>query len=84
MAPKLELRICGDFAKPAGEVRFLNLYSNNIEVKDYYLGSAALKKSRHTIRFEQAGQDLRSSGNLLGFDSFRLMQRWNKKRASLR
>ena len=73
-----------DFAKPAGEARILNLYSQNVEVKDYYLGSATLKKGRHTIRFEQAGQDLRSSGNLLGFDSFRLMQRWNKKRASLR
>jgi hypothetical protein len=53
-------------------------------VKDYYIGSAALKKGKHTIRFEQVGKDPFSKGNSLGFDSFRLMQRWNKKRPSLK
>ncbi len=52
-------------------------------VKDYYIGSRTLKKGKHTIRFEQVGRDPYSKGNRLGFDSFRLMQRWNKKRPSL-
>lgn len=52
-------------------------------VKDYYLGSATLKRGKHTIRFEQVGKDPYSDGNALGFDSFRLMQRWNKKRPTL-
>jgi hypothetical protein len=38
---------------------------------------------KHTIRFEQVGQNANSTGNLLGFDSFRLMKRWDKKRESL-
>jgi len=52
-------------------------------VKDYYLGSTTLQKGKHTIRFEQVGKDPYSTGNKLGFDSFRLRERWNKKRSSL-
>jgi hypothetical protein len=59
------------------------LYSQSLNVYDYYLGSAKLKRGRHIIRFEQTGKDANSSGNALGFDSFRLMERWNKKRVSL-
>lgn len=51
--------------------------------EEYYLGSATLKKGKHTIRFRQIGRDPYSMGNSLGFDSFRLMKRWNKKRPSL-
>jgi len=63
---------------------FIDLYSKDIIVKDYYLGSTTLKKGKHTVRFEQAGKNDNSSGNYLGFDSFRLRERWMKKRASLR
>lgn len=73
-----------DFERPAEDIRILYLYSPTIEVRDYYLGSASMKPGKHTIRFEQAGRDTNSTGNLLGFDSFRLMERWNKKRASLK
>lgn len=52
-------------------------------VRDYYLGSLNLTKGKHTIRLVQVGKDPYSSGNCLGFDSFRLMKRWNKKRPSL-
>ena len=69
--------------KPSADIRILDLYSKNTEVNDYYLGSSVLKKGKHTIRFEQVGQNGNSTGNYLGFDSFRLMKRWNKKRASL-
>lgn len=66
------------------EPRILDLYAKDLEIKSYYLGSATLKKGKHTIRFEQVGKNSLSTGNALGFDSFRLMQRWLKKRPSLR
>lgn len=66
------------------DTRVLDLYSKTLEVRDYYLGSASLKKGKHTIRFEQVGRNANSTGNALGFDSFRLMDRWNKKRVSLK
>jgi hypothetical protein len=72
-----------DFYDPKEEVKILDLYSPQLEVRDYYLGSSTLKKGKHTIRFEQAGENPSSLGNALGFDSFRLMKRWNKKRVSL-
>jgi hypothetical protein len=72
-----------DFYDPKAEVKILDLYSKNLEVRDYYLGSTAFSAGKHTIRFEQTGKDVNSPGNSLGFDSFRLMERWNKKRASL-
>jgi hypothetical protein len=72
-----------DFNDPKIEPRILDLYADNLDVYEYYLGSAALKPGKHTIRFEQAGRDYRSSGSAIGFDSFRLMQRWHKKRPSL-
>ncbi|MCX6225609.1 MAG: hypothetical protein NTV01_12805 [Bacteroidia bacterium] len=80
---RVPMTIDFDFADPKLEVRVLDLYSEKLDVYDYYLGSAALKKGMHTIRFEQVGKDANSSGNSLGFDSFRLMTRWNKKRVSL-
>ena len=73
-----------DFNTPAETVKILDFYSENTIVKDYYLGSTTLKKGKHTIRFELAGQNNNSSGKSLGFDSFRLRERWMKKRVSLR
>jgi hypothetical protein len=80
---RVPMTIDFDFYNPKEDVKILDLYSKNLEVRSHYLGSAILKKGKHTIRFEQAGQDANSLGNALGFDSFRLMNRWNKKRASL-
>jgi len=67
----------------AGETTPGSIIPAVVSVDDHYLGSAALKKGKHTIRFEQVGKDPESLGNGLGFDSFRLMKRWNKKRPSL-
>jgi hypothetical protein len=80
---RVPMTIDFDFYDPKEEVKILDLYSKQLEVQDHYLGSAKLKKGKHTIRFEQVGQDANSSGNALGFDSFRLMKRWNKKRTSM-
>ncbi|HAZ03405.1 MAG: hypothetical protein A2W90_00105 [Bacteroidetes bacterium GWF2_42_66] len=82
--PRVPMTIDFNVGGAKEEPRELNLYSKMLTVYDYYLGSAALKKGKHTIRFEQVGKDPNSTGNSLGFDSFRLMKRWNKKRASLR
>ena len=73
-----------DFNAPSQNIKRVDLYSPDIEVKDYYLGSTILKAGKHTIRFESAGKNDNSKGNYLGFDSFRLRERWDKKRASLR
>jgi hypothetical protein len=81
--PDVPMTIDMDFNAPSQTIKAIDFYSKNIIVKDYYLGSTTLKKGKHTIRFEQAGQNDNSAGNYLGFDSFRLRERWNKKRASL-
>lgn len=80
---RIPMTIDFDFNDPKMEARILELYSNSLRVYDYYLGSVKLAKGKHTIRFEQVGKNVNSSGNALGFDSFRLMKRWNKKRESL-
>jgi hypothetical protein len=82
--PNVPMTIDMDFNAPAKDLKILDLYSKTIEVKDNYLGSTTLKKGRHTIRFELIGKNNNSSGKSLGLDSFRLRERWNKKRASLR
>ncbi|MDR1722830.1 MAG: DUF2961 domain-containing protein [Tannerella sp.] len=82
--PRVPMTIDINFANPADEPRILDLYAPAVEVNSYYLGSTALKKGKHTIRFEQAGRNSNSTGNLLGFDSFRQMKRWNKKRPLLK
>lgn len=61
-----------------------DLYAPGVEVRDLYLGSYTLSPGSHTLRFEGAGRNPFSTGNLLGFDSVRLRQRWHKKRESLR
>ena len=80
---RVPMTIDFDFNDPKVEARVINLYAPALNVNEYYLGSTALKPGKHTIRFEQNGADPRSAGNLLGFDSFRLMKRWDKKRVSL-
>jgi len=80
---RVPMTIDFDFYDPKEEAKVMELYSKNLNVRDYYLGSTMLKKGKHTIRFEQVGKDANSLGNSLGFDSFRLRERWNKKRASL-
>jgi hypothetical protein len=82
--PDVPMTIDMDFNAPAKSLKTLDLYSKNLDVRDYYLGSTTLKKGKHTIRFELTGKNSNSSGNSLGFDSFRLRERWLKKRASLR
>ena len=69
---RVPMTIDFDFNDPSKDVRILNLYSKILKDKDYYLGSAALKKGKHTIRFEQVGKDANSMSNALGFNSFRL------------
>lgn len=82
--PNVPMTIDMDFNAPSENVNIFDLYSENLLVKDYYLGSTTLKEGKHTIRFEATGKNDNSTGNYLGFDSFRLRERWNKKRASLR
>ena len=81
---RVPMTIDFDFDDPKAEPRILNFYSEKLDVYDYYLGSTTFKPGKHTIRFEQFGADARSTGNSLGFDSFRLMKRWDKKRAPLK
>lgn len=82
--PNVPMTIDMDFNAPAQNIKKLDLYSRDTDVKDYYLGSTVLKAGKHTIRFESVGKNDNSAANYLGFDSFRLRERWNKKRASLK
>ena len=81
--PNVPMTIDMDFNAPSEKAKIIDLYSKDLIVKDYYLGSTTLKQGKHTIRFESAGRNNNSSGMSLGFDSFRLMERWHKKRALL-
>ena len=82
--PEVPMTTDIDFNKPAQKTKVIDLYSKSLEVKDFYLGSTILKKGAHSVRFELVGRNDGSSGRMLGFDSFRLRERWNKKRVSLR
>lgn len=62
----------------------MDFYDEGIEVKDYYLGSYVLAPGKHTFRFACVGKNPFSKGKLLGLDSVRLRERWQKKRKSLR
>ena len=65
-------------------LRSLDFFSENIDVKDIYIGSLLLTKGKHTLRLESVGKNPYSKGMLLGLDSVRLRERWNKKRVLLR
>jgi len=62
----------------------MDFYDEHILVKDNYLGSYILPTGKHTIAFECVGKNHFSEGKLLGIDSVRLRERWQKKRKSLR
>lgn len=64
-------------------LKSVDFYSKSLEVKDIYVGSLLLTEGKHTLRFESLGKSPYSQGMLLGLDSARLRQRWNKKRALL-
>jgi hypothetical protein len=61
----------------------IDFYSRDLDVRDVYLGSMTLAPGKHTVRFEAAGRHPLAKGNLLGLDSVRLRQRWDRKRKLL-
>ncbi len=61
----------------------MDFYAEELMVKDVYLGSYTLYPGKHTLRFESVGKNALSKGGLLGLDSVRLRERWQKKRKSL-
>jgi hypothetical protein len=61
----------------------VHFYSKTLQVKDHYLGSLKLATGKHTLKFEYVGRNPFSKGSLLGLDSVRLRERWNKKRKFL-
>ncbi len=83
MISRVPMTIDINFEDPDIDPRILDLYSPGLEVHSYYLGSASLTEGKHTIRFVQVGQNNSSEGARLGFDSFRLMERWDRKRPAL-
>jgi hypothetical protein len=62
----------------------MDFYSDQLEVKEIYMGSYALPVGEHTLRFECVGKNPLAKGYCLGLDSIRLRERWKKKRKSLR
>ncbi|HVN56750.1 MAG TPA: glycoside hydrolase family 172 protein [Bacteroidales bacterium] len=81
--PEVPMTIDMDFNHPSNKPKQIDLYSSETVIQDYYLGSTVMKKGKHIVRFELTGKNDNSKGKSLGFDSFRLRERWNKKRASL-
>ncbi len=65
-------------------LRSVDFYSESMTVSDIYVGSLRLPKGKHTLRLEGVGRNPLSKGMLLGLDSVRLRERWNKKRPLLR
>jgi hypothetical protein len=65
-------------------LRSVDFYSEMLTVSDVYVGSLRLAKGKHVLRLEGVGRNPLSKGGLLGLDSVRLRERWNKKRTLLR
>jgi hypothetical protein len=65
-------------------LKAVDFYSSKLMVNDIYVGSLSLKAGKHTLRLECLGQNPMSRGMLLGLDSVRLRERWQKKRPSLK
>lgn len=61
----------------------MDFYAEGVVVKDMYLGSYVLSPGNHKLRLESRGRNPLSKGRLLGLDSVRLRERWQKKRESL-
>ncbi len=62
----------------------IDLYGENVETRDLYLGSYTLAPGKHTLRFEGVASNRASLGGNLGLDSIRIRQRYVRKRPSLR
>ncbi len=64
-------------------LRAVDFYAERLAVNDVYVGSLRLAKGKHVLRLEGVGRNPFSRGMLLGLDSVRLRERWNKKRPLL-
>ena len=65
------------------KIQDYDFYSQELKVKDNYLGSFKLAPGKHTLRLEGRGKNLFSKGHNVGLDSIRLRERWMKKRKFL-
>jgi len=65
-------------------LRSVDFYSERLTANDLYVGSLRLAKGKHVLRLEGVGRNPLSKGGLLGLDSVRLRERWNKRRTLLR
>jgi len=65
-------------------LRMVDLYSPGLSVGDVYIGSLRLAAGKQVLRLECVGRNPDSQGRLLGLDSVRLRERWQKKRPSLK
>ena len=66
-----------------GRPEGFDFYSEQLDVRDFYAGSFKLASGKHTLRFEGIGKYPLSRGKILGLDSVRLRERWQKKRQPL-
>jgi hypothetical protein len=69
--------------EPRDWLREVDFYSERMTVSDIYVGSLSLAQGKHVLRLEGVGRNPLSKGILLGLDSVRLRERWNKKRPFL-
>jgi hypothetical protein len=69
----------GDDDMAGRKIADYDFYSQDLKVKDNYLGSFKLAPGKHTLRFEGVGRNPLAKGNYLGLDSVRLRERWTKK-----
>jgi hypothetical protein len=60
-----------------------DFYSEELQVKEHYLGSFRLTPGKHTLKMVCVGKNVMSRGNYVGLDSIRLRERWDKKRKLL-
>jgi hypothetical protein len=68
----------------AGEkIQDYDFYSEDLKVKDQYLGSFKLSPGTHILRMECRGKNVLSHGYNVGLDSIRLRERWARKRKLL-
>jgi hypothetical protein len=74
--------LADDGTRPA-QSPVIDFYARDLDVRDVYLGSMTLAQGKHTLRFEAAGRNPLAKGGLLGLDSVRLRERWDRKRKLL-
>jgi hypothetical protein len=61
----------------------MDFYSPNVELRELSLGERTLTPGKHVLVLECVGKSPASKGWMLGVDSVRLRERWNKKRPPL-